>query len=430
MTGTFQRTLLAATSFVAVSAATTLAWADDAPAPSLFARDNNISVLERPRPDYEALGIHAGGFIVYPRLTESAVYDDNIFATSGGFQKSDEIFQTSPELAVKSNWSRHELNFLAHGVFNNYLTHHNEDTTDYGVAIDGRLDVVRRSNLFGGASYDLLTEARTDPNAPRAAAKPIVYNLGQVNFGGVHEINRLRLKGVVTYSDYSYQNNTTTSGTFLRQDDRDYGQTTELARGDYAVSPDTAIFLSATANQVVYRRQPPVAQFDRNSNGYDVDVGANFDITHLIRGEVQVGYLSQSYSQAGFKPVSGLSFKALVNWFPSELTTVNLKGSRTVQQPVDISASGYISTNVGVSVDHELLRNVILSASTSYTQNAYQGAPRKDDLTSAGVSGTYLLNRNIGLRLRYDYLQLDSSGADHINSYKDNRVTGGLTLQF
>ena len=47
---------------------------------ALFKRGENVGVLERPRPGYEALGIRAGGFIVYPSLTLRAEYDDNLFA--------------------------------------------------------------------------------------------------------------------------------------------------------------------------------------------------------------------------------------------------------------------------------------------------------------------------------------------------------------
>jgi hypothetical protein len=439
----FGRALVAVASLVAASSIASQARAQDVSgpvtattesenvsAPSEFARDRNISVRERPRPDYEAEGVHAGSFFLYPRLTFDVTYDDNIFASPSGFRQSDTIFQTSPELAIKSDWSRHSLSFLAHANFNDYLSHTTEDTVNYGVAAAGRLDVIGRSYLFGGASYDRSTEARTDPSSPQAAARPIQYDLGMANFGGLYELNRVRLQGEVTYSDYRYQNNTTTSGAFLRQDDRDRAVWTENARAEYALSPATSIFVTATTNQRIYRLQPPVAQFDRDSSGYEIDVGSSFDLTHLMRGEIDVGYLSQSYSQPGFQTISGLSYKVLVDWFPTQLTTVDLSASRTVQEPVDITASGFLSSNVGIRVDHELFRNILLSAKAGYGQDLYKGASRTDNRANAGVSVTYLLNRRVGLRLSYDYLQLNSSGTARINNYNDNRILGGVTLQF
>jgi len=66
------------------------------------------------------------------------------------------------------------------------------------------------------------------------------------------------------------------------------------------------------------------------------------------------------------------------------LTTVNLSASRSVQEPVDITASGYLSSNVGIRVDHELFRNILLSARAGYGQDLYKGASRTDNRANAG----------------------------------------------
>ena len=43
--------------------------------------DPNITVQDRPRPDYDPLGIRAGSFLIFPALTLSGLYDSNVFAT-------------------------------------------------------------------------------------------------------------------------------------------------------------------------------------------------------------------------------------------------------------------------------------------------------------------------------------------------------------
>ena len=128
--------------------------------------------------------------------------------------------------------------------------------------------------------------------------------------------------------------------------------------------------------------------------------------------------------------MSGLSYKAAVDWFPTPLTTVDVTASRNVQEAVGIGASGYVASSVGVRADHELLRNVVIGAHGTSEQDVYQGAPRTDSRTGAGLTLNYLMNRKVGFRFGYDYLQLNSSGASHINDYKDNKVSAGLTLQF
>ena len=404
--------------------------ADQATTPSEFSRDRNVGVMERPRPEYQAQGIHAGGFMIYPRVRVDVVADDNIYAAPSGFRQSDTIIKTSPEVAIQSNWGRNALAFLIHGTFNNFSKHSTENANDYGAGATGRLDVVRNAFLSGGASIDQMTEARTDPSSPQAAAKPIRYTAGLVNGSGVWEINRTRWSAGFTMSDYTYENNRTAGGAFLRQNDRDRTEWTEFARGEYAVSPALAIFGVATINQRDYRLNPPTVTFDRNSTGYDIDVGTSFDLTHLIRGQIQVGYQSQSYSQTGFRSTSGLSYQALVDWFATPLTTFNVSASRSVQEAVGIGASGFVSSNVGLRVDHELLRNVVFGAHGTYGQDVYQGAPRTDNRTGAGLTLNYLMNRRVGFRVGYDYLKLNSTGASHINDYNDNKVSAGLTVQF
>ena len=397
---------------------------------SNFARDRNVSVLQRPRPDYEAPGIPAGGFNFYPRVVTDVVRDDNIYAGQNT-QVADWIFRVKPEAALQSNWSRHALAIFAHAIFNRYATYSTEDTTDYGVGGSARIDIVRGSNMFGGASFDRLTEPRSAPTSPGAATRPIRYDLWQGNFGAVHEFNRMRVSGRVNYFNYNYDNAVNNAGGVLLQDDRDRQMWTENGRAEYAVSPDTSVYVSATFNQRNYRLMPPASAFQRDSHGYDVAVGANFDITNVIRGEIQVGYLDQAYKDPRFSAdINGIGFKAGVDWFVTQLTTVNFSASRSVEEAVGVAASGYLSTNVGVKVDHELLRNVLLSAYGNYGHDAYKAADRTDKRGGAGVAATYLVNRNVGLRLGYDWLKLDSTGVARNPSYNDNRVTGSLTFQF
>jgi hypothetical protein len=397
-------------------------------ATEFFARNRNVSVRERARPGYEAVGIHAGGFYVFPRLTADMQYNDNIYATQN-LTASDEIFHVVPELLVKSNWSRHELDLYARAAANEYASHSTESTVDYGFGGSGRLDILRSSNIFAGGSFDRATEPRTSPNAPAAAATPVRYDLAQANIGGVAEFTRLRLSGRVNYSDFDYDNTVTHTGAFLLQKDRNYHQWAESGRAEFAMSPEVSLYLAGDLNQRTYPLQPPVATFNRNSNGYSVGGGSSFDVTRLVRGEAEVGYMRQSYDDPLFGDTSGLYYRIAADWFPTQITTVNLSGTRSIQEAVAISASGYIATTITGRVDHELLRNVLLSAYGSYGQNNYQHADRTDKLAGAGLSGTYLMNQHIGFRLAYDFSKLDSSGTLRIPSYDDNRVTVSITFQ-
>lgn len=394
---------------------------------SQFARDRNVTVRERNRPDYEALGIHAGGFLVFPRLGLDVVSDDNIFATQNN-EVNDVIWRVRPELTVNSNWNRHALSVFARAQVNRYADHSSEDTTDYTVGAKGRLDIGVQSSLTANATHQYLTEPRTATTAPGAAAKPVRFYLDQAVVTGVHEFNRLRVTGRLNYGEYDYRNVAATNGGVLLQDFRDRTQWSETGRVDYAISPATAVYVTATANQRNYRLSPPTVSSNKDSDGYEASVGVNFELSALMRGEIDVGYLSQSYDDPAFKDIDGMSLHAAVDWFPTELTTVNFTASRSVEEAV--VAGGYLSTNVGARVDHELLRNVLLSANAGYSHDDYEGVDRTDKTKSAGLGVTYLLNRNVGVSGAYNYLDRDSKGISRNPSFTDNKLTATLTLQF
>ncbi len=399
---------------------------------SNFKRDKNVSVRQRPRPDYEATGQKAGGFTVYPRVTVDFEHNDNIYAEATG-EKDDNIWRVKPELAVRSDWSRHALGFFAGGNIIRYSDFGTEDAEEYTLATNGRIDIARGSNITGSVQTQHLVEPRTNPTAPAAAAEPVEYDLTQGVISITKEFNRLRLIGRVEDKDFNYDDVRRTvpvaGVNFIDQDFRDRNELYYGAKAEYAVSPDTAIYLSATGNKKDYDTPVSVAT-DRTSDGYVVGVGANFDVSELMRGDIQVGYMKQSYDGTSFKDIDGFNVLGRVEWFPTQLTTIGLNGSRTIEESTALTSPGYVSNNIGASVDHELMRNVLLSASASYGKDNYEQIDRDDKRTNFSATATYLLNRRVGLFLTYNYLKQESEGATPGASFKDNKLIASVALQF
>ena len=177
----------------------------------------------------------------------------------------------------------------------------------------------------------------------------------------------------------------------------------------------------------MYKRQ--VATPSRDSKGYELLTGVNFELGAVVRGEVAVGYISQSFDNAVYGDIHGFGSRTQVEWFPTELTTVKATASRGIEDAGVAGAGGYLSTDFGLSVDHELLRNVILSASVKHANDDYNGIDREDNRTEFGLGGNYLVNRNIGLAVRYYRTKQSSDGAASGPSYTVNRVVLSLTTQ-
>lgn len=394
-----------------------------------FARDRSVPVRERPRPEYEALGTPVGTFTAFPSVQIDAEYTDNVFAVSNGAD-GDWIVHVKPEVQLESGWSRHALAAYARADLARYQDFSNENFEDYGVGASGRLDYTRAANLAGGVDYASVTEPRTSSNAPASTREPIQYDLMSGFVAGTRVGGRVKLSGRADLREYDYEDGLTLGGVVVDQDNRDRTISSLTARGDYAISPATAVFAQVTGNKRDYDTATSLLLPARDSDGYEFLAGANFEVGALARGEVAVGYISQTFDSAAYDEISGFGTRAQLEWFPTQLTTVTGTASRTIEDAGIAGSGGYLSSAVGVRVDHELLRNVLLNANLTYSQDEYEGIDRNDDRLQASIGGTYLVNRSLGVSLAASHFEQTSDGAAGGSDFDVNRVSLSLVAQF
>ncbi len=380
------------------------------------------SVRDRARPGYDAVGVRAGSFLVLPKLDVSEQYNDNIYATESD-EKSDFITNVSPAVNIKSLWSRHSLNLHAGLSQYWYNSHSSENRLDWNVGADGRLDVLRDTYLTADAGYQQAHEDRGSPNSLASAAEPTEYDLFDSSLGLHQRFNRVTASLTGTYDNYDYKNVPRNDGTEINEDARDRKEYLGALRLGYDVSPDTNVYVEGSLNKRDYNQI--TNGVDRSSDGYAAVVGSDFKLSRLAEGEVFVGYQKQNYDDEQFSSNGGLAYGAKVNWFVTPLTTVRFSADSTIDESIDPLASGYKAQQVGLGVDHELLRNLVLSGDIAYENDDFGDISRKDDVTSATLGATYLLNNFFAVGLNYGIVDRNSnvSGAD----YTQNRV--GITIR-
>ena len=393
-----------------------------------FDRNHNVGVLDRPRPDYQALGVEAGGFAIFPSLTISPEYDDNIFAADHN-RVGDEVTLISPQVQVRSNWSRNEVDAFARLTSDVYASQSNESTTDYQLGASGRLDVLRQDNITASVNYGHYTEPRTAENTVEDSSTPIQYDAVNARVGSVQTLNRLRFSEQIGVDRYDYQNTTDFSGAFLSQAYRNESAVVTTGRADYALSPELSLFVAESFSDTLYDQKPPQTLLNRDFTSSETTVGTDFDITRVVRGQVQVGYLHDTYTSFVYKPVNGPAVHARVEYFLSGLTTLSATVNRSVLDSADPTSSSDVQTQGGVRIDHELLRNVILSGQANYETDQFQGVDREDRRASFAASGTYLLSRHLGLTAAYSFLNEASSGSARITPYTVNVISLSFVLQ-
>jgi hypothetical protein len=394
-----------------------------------FDRSRSVSVLQRPHPEYDALGVHLGGFMLYPRLETSLTYDDNIFSTDTN-KLSDTYATVGGYAQLNSTWSRHALSAQAYVVTDQYFNRTTESHTDYGASTTGRLDIVRGADATATLGYDRLTLPRYSIEDVQFLRDPLRYDAGRAAFTAEKEFNRLRLSGSYNWNNYRYDNGVTPGGVIVSEKYQDRDEQSYSGRVDYAISPDTSIYAVATGNDVSYS-QNSSSVTDRNSTGFHVDGGADFDLTDLMRGHLQIGYLDQSFSNNTLFPeTKGVSASANIDYFLTPLTTINVHASRAFDSTGLANAAGYTATGAGGEVDYELRRNIIVTGKFDYEGDTFSGIDRRDTRYTTVLSGTYLLNRSVGVTGSFTHFVQNSNGALAGIDFAINRVDVKLTLRY
>jgi hypothetical protein len=406
---------------------TAAAWASAASAQSAFDRSRNVGVLDRPHPEYDALGLHIGQFLAFPKLEAGVENNDNIYAAATG-EVGDTIYSVAPSISIESQWPRHELRVSASADAQRYSDFKNEDNTSYRAGAAGRLDVQRDSNVSGTVDFARSFEPRGSSSYVVPTRAPIEYDDSSASLRGVKEFNRLRVSGSASVHKVDYKDGETLTGIIIDQDFRDSTDSTVTGRADYAISPATAVFGEVAGTKVEYDAAPGAR--NRDSSGVRGLAGVNFELTDLVTGELSAGYLTRSFDDGVTDDVSEAAYRGNVNWYVTPLMTVSANAEKQIRDSAVIGSPAYVSDTSGVRVDYEARRNLIVSGTASYSRDAYQNLDREDKRAGVGVTVTYLLNRNLGVSLAVKQFTQDSFGAARTVDYKYRTAGLSLVAQF
>jgi len=360
------------------------------------------TVFNRPRPDYDPLGVRWGSFIIDPSIALSGTYDSNIFATQTG-AVSDFFAHEIPAMTIRSDWNQNALGANISGDFRQYVTHTTENVNNFSTDVGGRYDISNGEYFAADGLYQLLHEDRSSPNAVDGKY-PTQYVVMGGDLSYVHMVGVLGLRIDSTFTSYSFNNAVNGStGATINQQFRNRNEYVIAPRVQYEIEPGYNAFLRVVGNERQYFSQDctpnpctPTSQgIRRNSHGWEVDAGTAIEITRILAAEVYVGYLHQHYENPLLKSPSGVAFGGNVIWNATELTSVIGSFSQSVAETTleNPTASSSLETGVQLTVQHELLRNLLLLGSVGYVHDQYQGNPRVDGTLGVDAGVKYLLNR-------------------------------------
>ena len=370
-------------------------------------------------------GFAVGSFTIYPDIKSGGFYDDNIFATKSA-HKSDWVGAISPRVVLQSNWSQHELVAEAQTDVTRYRNHPSENTTDWHVSADGRIDAAQTTQVLLGGLAQRDHEDRSSPDAVEGFT-PTPYTSLNSYAGVAHHAGPYTLRFGSAFEHLTFGNVDSLHGEIDNQDrNRDRVEVGGLARYDEyrAFRPyfeGTGIFHS-------YQRRFDDFGFQRSSQGAIIGVGSLWRITDDLTGDTFIGVLTRNYDDPTFKTHTTPTANAYLRWQPSDETATVLFLDRTLEETTLPGSPGYDYTILGGRIEQGLTEKLtgILRAAvarSSFVQNA-----RVDDEGDFSVGLRYSLTGNFTVGCDYRYTTRSST--DSTVDYGRNQFFVRLNAAF
>lgn len=378
-----------------------------------YSREKYTAVTDRFQPEFDPEPIRLGAFRVSSSAEASVSYSDNVFFSAAN-EESGAIGRVGVQASGDTTWSVHGLGFDVSAARNEYFDQSDESNNELAGRLRGRLDVTRSFSLGASVFAEDRVEPRTEFINDFSPDAPIEYTIQGVTAEANYQNDRVRWTNAVGIREEDFKNGRAIStGLPIDQSFRDRTVTDARSRLSYAVSPNLAVYGQGTYQNSEYDVLQDIggALRSRDSQGYTVSGGVDFELTALIRGDIAVGYLEEQKDDAYFSDVSGLSVDGRMQWFPTQLTTVTLTAGRRVSDTGAFDAPTALDTTFSARIDHELRRNIILTARTRYSEYDFQESTRKDENIEFGAEATYKMNRKVHFNAFVTRFDRDISGA-------------------
>lgn len=364
------------------------------------------TVLSRRRPEFDPPGVPVGPFTMNGLATAWLGYDTNVFRQSGG---GDDAFgRLRLDTNLRSNYSRHAVlldGFVDGRAFTSFSS---EDAVTYGAHGQGRFDIDGRSSVTADVGYEHQIIDRGAVGEVLPTRSPIRYDITSASLSARRTFGRLTLDAAGLVSRFDYQDARSPAGLPVDQDFRDFSLYELRLDAAYGRGAGLAAFFVSVAGEA-RRFRLDAGPINRDSDVYEILGGVRGDITPLLRGQLGLGYIYGDFKDPSIDSIGALGINARLDYLITDLTTVRLSGRRQLQNVGSAISAASLTTQVALGVDHELLRNLILSADVGYQHADFVGEDRSSSRYTAGVQARYFVNRRWRLGAELDYVSRDVS---------------------
>ncbi|WP_316182237.1 MULTISPECIES: outer membrane beta-barrel protein [unclassified Bradyrhizobium] len=356
--------------------------------------DRNLNTV-KPQPvtadakPYDPKGMTVGSFLVKPAVEILAGYDTNPTRRNGG--QGSPVAIVATEVAVRSQWERHQLNADFRGAYTEDTNVRSISHPTFEARAQGRYDVTEGTAVTGEARF--VNDALTLPGAlklPRATSfggsAGVLQKIGPAEIAFKGSADRVVFNDAVI-----------TANVPLRTQDRNYTQPGAQVRVTYVLTPNISPFVDMSFDRRNHDLQVDFNGQRRDSSGITARGGAVVNMGSLT-GEASVGYLTRRMDSPLMPNVSGVIADATLAWAATDTTTFVLVARSQASETPAMNVSGILSRDVILQMDHQFEPWLIGTLRGGYGQDQFVGIGRVDQRMFVAAGGTYKMNRNVQLK--------------------------------
>lgn len=382
------------------------------------------SVTERVRAHVQPEGVRAGNYTIFPSLSETVTFDDNIFR-SDRYKQSDIRFETAPSVQFKSALPRHIFDMSLDGKIVNHLEHTDQDYAN----IRGKLDSALHFDHAHTLSLSVLS--MIDHQEPgefitdKTTIEPVQVANHRVAAGITRDVGRLYGTLMASAERWDFSDARGLGGGKVDQDYRDTDEFAASLRVGYRFSPGFELIARARALVDDNRGD---GTFDRDAKGYEALAGLSFETGPLLRWQILGGYGIRDYKSDALDDIATGIMEGRVQWLPTEFLTLTGKVSRHIAAADTYDDDGRVETRISGQVEYEIRNDMVLKFGLAYSTAEFSGVAREDVNLTGRLGLEYYLNKNWMFTMSYEHAVRDST--DPAYDMTRNVVSVGAKLRF
>ncbi len=363
-----------------------------------FGAAPGVSVLTRLHPDYQSLGINLGGVTLSPALAAGIGYD----SAPNGAASGSAFATMAPSLGIADAQAGlgAYLGADAQQVFNVP----SQNTSGYTVALGDRAEYA--ADVFTAALAQLRMQETGFALNTISLARPLAVTASEVTLSDKHDCGLFTVTPEVSAAWARFDADAAADSSDYRE-----GLTFQTAAGGPA---NFVTYLHATETQVRARAE--------NANTYEALFGVADDAPGLWDLRLLGGLAARQPAAGNFLMAPVL--EASLDWMPGELDSLSFTLARELDDPEQESANGYTLTEGKISIAHEYMRNVIMTATFSAAHAAYFQSPLTEALFSTDTGVTWRLNRQFAVNVDYRF---NDRQANFLRAANEHVITCNFT---